>query len=89
MQEINEDELVFYEESKEIDEKLWKIWDIVNDSKIITKILLNTSLVKELKVAYSTTQTILDSIENNKDKMEENKEVLNTNIAEEDGNLFI
>ena len=40
MEEINGDELIIYEESKEIKETVWKIWDIVNDIEIITKLLL-------------------------------------------------
>lgn len=89
MEEINEDELIIYEESKEIKETVWKIWDIINDKKIISKLLLNTSLVKYLKVAHSSARTFLDSIENNKDKIEDKNEIINANISEEDGKSYI
>lgn len=96
MEEINEDDLIIYEESKEIKESLWKIWDIINDQKIVLKFLLNTSLLKYLKSSKTQNEIIFDSIEKNKDKdNEENKieENNNNNInieennkAEEDGN---
>lgn len=89
MEEINEDELIIYEESKEIKETVWKIWDIINDKKIISKLLLNTSLVKDLKVAHSSARTFLDSIENNKEKIEDKNEIINANISEEDGKSYI
>ena len=79
MEEINEDDLIIYEESKEIKESLWKIWDIINDQKIVLKFLLNTSLLKYLKSSKTQTEIIFDSIEKNKDIEENNK-------AEEDGN---
>ena len=34
MEEINLDELISYEESKEIKETIWKIWDLLNDKDI-------------------------------------------------------
>ena len=34
-----------YEESKEIIETRWKVWDILNDKEIINNILLNSSLI--------------------------------------------
>ena len=37
-----------YEESKEIVETIWKIWDILNDKEIINKVLLNTPLIEIL-----------------------------------------
>lgn len=89
MEEINEDELVSYEESKEIKETIWKIWDIINDKKIISKLLLNSPLVKDLKTAHSLSPTFLDSLENNKDKVEEKNEIISTNVSEEDGKSYI
>lgn len=74
MEEINEDDLIMYEESKEKKETLWKIWDIVNDKKIVLKLLLNTNLANDLKAARTQTQ-ILDSIETTKEK--EIKEINN------------
>ena len=86
MEEINEDELIIYEESREIKETVWKIWDIINDKKILTKLLLNTSLVKDLKAAHSQSNEIFDAIENN-NEIEEEKNP--SNIPEEDGNFNI
>ncbi len=86
MEEINEDELTIYEESREIKETVWKIWDIINDKKILTKLLLNTSLVKDLKAAHSQSNEIFDAIENN-NEIEEEKNP--SNIPEEDGNFNI
>ena len=86
MDDINEDELIIYEESKEIKETLWKIWDIINDKSIILKLLLNTSLVKDLKTARNVANKLLDSLENNKEnKIEENKEMNSPNSSQEDG----
>ena len=86
MDDINEDELIIYEESKEIKETLWKIWDIINDKSIILKLLLNTSLVKDLKAARNVANKLLDSLENNKEnKIEENKEINSPNSSQEDG----
>ena len=86
MDDINEDELIIYEESKEIKETLWKIWDIINDKSIILKLLLNTSLVKDLKAARNVANKLLDSLENNKEnKIEENKETNSPISSQEDG----
>ena len=49
MEEINLDELISYEESKEIKEKIWKIWDLLNDKDIVNKLLFNSSLLYELQ----------------------------------------
>ena len=89
MEEINEDEITIYEESREIKETVWKIWDIINDKKILTKLLLNTSLVKDLKAAHSQTSEFLNAIENNKDIEEEKNPSVPNNISEEDGNYNI
>ena len=89
MEELNEDELTIYEESREVKETVWKLWDIINDKKILTKLLLNTSLVKDLKAAHSQTSEFLDAIENNKDLEEEKNHSIPNNISEEDGNYNI
>ena len=89
MEELNEDELTIYEESREVKETVWKLWDIINDKKILTKLLLNTSLVKDLKAAHSQTSEFLDAIENNKDLEEEKNPSVPNNISEEDGNYNI
>ena len=49
MEEINLDELISYEESKEIKETIWKIWDLLNDKDIVNKLLFNSSLLYELQ----------------------------------------
>ena len=49
MEELNEDDLIMYEESQEIKEKLWKAWDILNDKEAINKILLDSLLINELE----------------------------------------
>ena len=86
MDDINEDELILYEESKEIKETIWKIWDIVNDKEIIMKLLLNSSLVKELQKANSQLPNILDEDEKNKiSKKEEKNEIIFTKTDEEEG----
>lgn len=90
MYDINDEELILYEESKEIRETVWKIWDIINDKKIIMKLLLNTTLVKDLKTAYTQSNTILDNIDNTKEnKNEEKKDVIPQNKSEEDGKSYI
>lgn len=90
MYEINDEELILYEESKEIKETVWKIWDIINDKKIIKKLLLNTSLVKDLKAAYTQNNIFLDNIDNTKEnKNEEKKEIILPNKSEEDGKSYI
>jgi hypothetical protein len=89
MEELNEDELTIYEESREVKETVWKLWDIINDKKILTKLLLNTSLVKDLKAAHSQTSEFLNAIENNKDIEEEKNPSVPNNISEEDGNYNI
>jgi hypothetical protein len=44
-----------YEESKEITETIWEVWDLLNDKEIITKILLKSSLLNELDKIKSLT----------------------------------
>ena len=53
MENENEDDLVMYEESKEIKETIWKIWDLLNDKEIINKIILNSTLFNELSKSHS------------------------------------
>ena len=48
MEDINEEDLIMYEESKEMKETIWKIWDLLNDKKIVTKLLLKSPLINEL-----------------------------------------
>lgn len=53
MEDANQDDLIMYEESREIKESVWHIWDLLNDLEIITKILLNSSLENEIKKVKS------------------------------------
>ena len=55
MEEGNEDDLIMYEESKEITETIWEVWDLLNDKEIIIKILLKSSLLNELDKIKSLT----------------------------------
>jgi hypothetical protein len=48
MEDINEEDLIMYEESKEMKETIWKIWDLLNDKEIVTKLLLKSPLINEL-----------------------------------------
>ena len=49
MENLNEDDLMMYEESKEIKETIWKIWDLLNDKELVTKLLLSSPLINEIK----------------------------------------
>jgi hypothetical protein len=49
MEDINENDVIMYEESKEIKETIWDIWDLINDKEIVTKLLTNSTLLKELE----------------------------------------
>jgi len=53
MENENEDDLVMYEESKEIKETIWKVWDLLNDKEIVNKIILNSTLLSELSKSHS------------------------------------
>ena len=53
MEESNEDDLIMYEESKEIKENIWNSWDLLNDNQVIYNLLLNSPLINELKKANS------------------------------------
>ena len=85
MDDVNEDELILYEESKEIKETIWKIWDIVNDKDIIKKLLLNTSLIKDLKNAHSQASNILGWLDKNKILKKEENDIIPPKIDEEEG----
>ena len=63
MKDINENDVIMYEESKEIKETIWKIWDLINDKEIVSKLLTNSTLINELKKSQS--QNILN-LNNNK-----------------------
>jgi hypothetical protein len=69
MEDINENEVIIYEESKEIKETIWKIWDLINDKEIVSKLLNNSTLINELEKSQS--QNNLNIKNNNfKDKFE-------------------
>lgn len=85
MEEINEDDVLMYEESREIKETIWKIWDIINDKEIISKLILNTSLLKELKNAYLHSQENETKISENNN----NNEVSEKNIENENGKYIL
>ena len=50
----NEDDLIIYEENKEVKETIWKVWDLLNDKEIIMKLLINSPLIKELEKTESS-----------------------------------
>jgi hypothetical protein len=55
MDEENEDDLMNYEESREIKETVWKVWDLLNDQEIVNKIILNSLITSELEKMKSNT----------------------------------
>ena len=55
MDEENEDYLIMYEESREIKETVWKVWDLLNDQEIVNKIILNSMLSSEIEKIKSNT----------------------------------
>ncbi len=90
MEDINDDDLIMYEESKEIKETIWKIWDIINDKDIILKLLLDSSLLKLLKNIQAN-NIFSDSKETNKESDTNKTEDLTNNElnkknSEENGN---
>ena len=87
MEDLNEDDLIMYEESKEIKETIWKVWDIINDKEIILKLLLNTSLLNYIK--NSQPNNPLESKENDNSKNQDNSNNdLNKNKSEENGKFI-
>ena len=56
MEDINEEDLIIYEESKEMKETIWKIWDLLNDKEIVEKLLLKSPLISELNNSKSQIQ---------------------------------
>ena len=65
MEDINENDVIMYEESKEIKETIWKIWDLINDKEIVSKLLNNSTLINELEKSQSQNNS---NINNNKFK---------------------
>jgi len=69
MEDINENDVIMYEESKEIKETIWKIWDLINDKEIVLKLLINSTLINELEKSQSQNNIKLHNTEF-KDKLE-------------------
>ena len=90
MEDINEEELIMYEESREIKETIWKIWDIINDKEIISTLLLNSTLLKNIK--NNQPNIPLDSKDNKNEqeqfKIEEKENNEEKNKSEENGNFI-
>jgi len=78
MENEKDDDLIMYEESKEIKETIWKVWDLLNDKEIVTKLILNSNLVNILNKAQS--HTLLN--------LKENK-ILNKEKSNNNGNITI
>ena len=86
MEDINEEDLIMYEESKEMKETIWKIWDLLNDKEIVTKLLLKSPLINELNNSKAQIQFNI--------KESKSSEKINYNNSLEDkskqtGNYFI
>jgi hypothetical protein len=86
MEDINEEDLIMYEESKEMKETIWKIWDLLNDKEIVTKLLLKSPLINELNNSKAQIQFNI--------KESKSSEKMNYNNSLEDkskqtGNYFI
>ena len=86
MEDINEEDLIMYEESKEMKETIWKIWDLLNDKEIVTKLLLKSQLINELNNSKTQIQFNI--------KESKSSEKMNYNNSLEDkskqtGNYFI
>ena len=73
METENEDDLVMYEENKEIKETIWKVWDLLNDKEMIIKLLLNSPLIKELQKSESS---ILSNIKEDKSSEKTNNSTI-------------
>lgn len=85
MEEGNEDDLIMYEESKEITETIWEVWDLLNDKEIIVKILLKSSLLNELDKIKSL--TLLNPKETkNEYNTDKNLSTKDQDKAEDNGN---
>jgi len=70
MEDINENDVIMYEESKEIKETIWKIWDLINDKEIVEKLFINSTLINELeKMQSQNNLSINDNNNSFKDKL--------------------
>ena len=74
----NEDYLIMYEESREIKETVWKVWDLLNDQEIVNKIILNSMLSSEIeKIKSNTNNNKEDNNKIIKDKLEKSGNYIN------------
>ena len=82
MDEENEDYLIMYEESREIKETVWKVWDLLNDQEIVNKIILNSMLSSEIeKIKSNTNNNKEDNNKIIKDKLEKSGNYINNLLA--------
>ena len=87
MEDENEDDLIMYEETREIKETIWKIWDLLNDIEIVTKIIINSLLSSELEKMKSN--TLLNPKEGNSKKKKNNDDNKSKDKIEKNGkNIF-
>ena len=84
MEDENEDDLIMYEESREIKETIWKVSDLLNYKEIVTKIILNSFLSNEIEKLKSN--TLLNPKEGNTINTTNNKIEKNGNYI---NHLFI
>jgi hypothetical protein len=88
MEDENEDDLIMYEESREIKETIWKVWDLLNDKEIVTKIIINSLLLSELEKMKSN--TLLNPKEGNVKKKKNSDDNKSKDKIEKNGkNIFI
>ena len=87
MEDLNEDDLIMYEESKEIKETIWKIWDIINDKEIMLKLLLNTSLLNYIRNIKQNHPLESKEKENSQNQDNSNND-FNKNKSEENGKFI-
>jgi hypothetical protein len=88
MEDENEDDLIMYEESREIKETIWKVWDLLNDKEIVTKIIVNSLLLSELEKMKSN--TLLNPKEGNAKKKKNSDDNKSKDKIEKNGkNIFI
>jgi len=85
MEDINEEDLIMYEESKEMKETIWKIWDLLNDKEIVTKLLLKSPLINELNNSKAQIQLNIKETKSS-EKMNANNNI--EDKSKQTGNYF-
>jgi len=88
MEDINEEDLIMYEESKEMKETIWKIWDLLNDKEIVTKLLLNSPLINELSNSKPQIQLNIKESKSS-EKMNSNNNNLEEKLKQNGNYLFL